>query len=219
MVTIDGVLRSRATRPVWVMEEAGAAYDLVPVLQSYRLPDPTSADAPLNTASLAFLKVNPQGQVPALVDGSFTLTESMATALYLARVYGGDIGPRDAREEAEATQWAFVGATSIEGPGLDILYPYAKGEAQTPEGAAKISAASDALQRPFARIEAHLQGRYWLMGGRFTVADIVLAECVRYTQPHAPALAPFPALSAWIARCQARPAFKTMMERRNAEPA
>ncbi|HBV53632.1 MAG TPA: glutathione S-transferase, partial [Rhodobacteraceae bacterium] len=37
--------------------------------------------------------------------------------------------------------------------------------------------------------------------------------------PHAPALAPFPALSAWIARCQARPAFKTMMERRNAEPA
>ena len=104
MVTIYGVLRSRATRPVWVMEEAGAAYDLVPVLQSYRLPDPTSADAPLNTASLAFLKVNPQGQVPALVDGSFTLTESMATALYLARVYGGDIGPRDAREEAEAYQ-------------------------------------------------------------------------------------------------------------------
>lgn len=219
MVKIYGVLRSRATRPVWLLEEAGASYDLIPVIQSYRLADHTAADAPFNTQSPEFLAVNPQGQVPAMADGDLVLTESMAITLYLSRKLGGALGPQSVAEEGEAIQWGFVAATGVETPALDILYTYAKGEVGTPAGDAKVAAGTEALKRPFARIEAHLQGRDWLMGDRFTVADIMLAECVRYAQPHAPALAPYPALSAWIARCQARPAFKAMMERRNAEPA
>lgn len=217
MVTIHGVLRSRATRPVWLMMEAGVPFERVPVIQSYRLADPQAADAPFNTASKAFLAINPQGQIPVMVDGDLVLTESMAIALHLARRYGGALGPQTPDEDAQALQWAFVAISAVEGPALDILYPYQFGQADTPEGAAKIAAASAALARPFGRIEAHLQGRDWLMGGRFTVADICLAECVRYAQPHPPALAPFPALSAWIARCQARPAFQAMMVQRNAE--
>ena len=219
MLTIYGVLRSRATRPVWLLDEAGAEYRLVPVIQSYRLADPAAPDAPVNTQSPDFLAVNPQGQIPAMQDGDLVLTESMAITLYLARNLGGALGPKDLTEEAEAVQWAFVAATSVEMPALDILYSYGKGEVGTPAGNAKVAAATEALKRPFARIDAHLSGRDWLMGDRFTVADIALAECVRYAQPHGPALSPYPALSAWIARCQARPAFQAMMARRNAEPA
>lgn len=218
MVTLYGVLRSRATRPIWLMREAGVAFDHVPVIQSYRLADPQAADAPFNTASPAFVAINAQSQIPAMVDGDLVLTESMAIALYLARQYGGALGPQSPAEEGEAMQWAFAAISGVEGPALDILYTFAAKAEGTPDGAAKIATATSALQRPFARIEAHLQGRDWLMGGRFTVADICMAECVRYAQPHGPALAPYPALSAWIARCQARPAFAAMMVERNAEP-
>lgn len=218
MITLYGVLRSRATRPYWLLAEAGAQFDLVPVIQAYRLADPAAADAPLNTASPAFLAINPQGQVPALKDGDLVLSESMAITLYLARRLGGDAGPRDLAEEGLAMQWALLAATAVEDPALEIMFTYGKGEAASAEGQAKLASATQALARPFARIEAHLQGRDWLMGGRFTVADILMAECVRYAQPHAPAMDPFPALKGWIARCQARPAFKAMMERRSAEP-
>jgi glutathione S-transferase len=57
------------------------------------------------------------------------------------------------------------------------------------------------------------------MGGRFTVADINLAECLRYSQAHKPLIAAYPKTYAWLARCQARPAFQNMMATRNAEPA
>lgn len=219
MITIYGVLRSRATRPVWLLDELGADYTLVPVVQAYRLADPQAPDAPLNTASPEFLAINPMGQVPALDHDGFCLSESMAITLYLARVLTGDPCPRDAREEGAAVQWAMLASCAVETPALDVLMTHARGEAASAAGQAKLAAATAALARPLARIEAHLAGRAWLVGDRFTVADILLAEAVRYAQPHPPALAPFPAVQAWIARCQARPAFQAMMARRNAEPA
>lgn len=218
MITLHGVLRSRATRPVWLLLEAGVPFERVPVIQAYRLTDPAAADAPFNTASAGFLALNPQSQIPVMQDGALVLTESMAIALYLARRYGGALGPQTPEEDGEALQWAFLAISGIEGPALEILYPYQFGTADTPEGAAKIAAATQALARPLVRIEGHLQDRDWLMGGRFTVADICLAECLRYAQPHPPALAPYPALRGWLARCQARPAFVAMMAERNAEP-
>ncbi len=57
------------------------------------------------------------------------------------------------------------------------------------------------------------------MGERFTVADINVAEIVRYAQPHAPLFDSRPALKAWLERAQARPAFKAMWAKRLAEPA
>jgi glutathione S-transferase len=63
-----------------------------------------------------------------------------------------------------------------------------------------------------------LEGAEWLVGQRFTVADINTAECVRYAQGHPTLLGEFPAVKAWLARCQARPAFQAMWTKRNAEP-
>lgn len=219
MLKIYGVYRSRATRPLWLLAETATAFDHIPVIQSYRLAEPLAAGAPLNTLSPAFLEISPQSAIPVMVDGDLVLTESLAITLYLARQYGGDLGPRDAAETALAEQWALFSGISIDPPGIDILYTYVDGLAETTEGSAKIADAVDRLSRPLARLEAHFANHDYLMGGRFTVADINLAECLRYSQAHKPLIAAYPKTYAWLARCQARPAFQNMMATRNAEPA
>ncbi len=219
MLTIYGVLRSRATRPLWLLAEAGTSFTHVPVIQSYRLADPLAPDAPLNTLSPEFLKISPQSAVPVMVDGDLVLTESLAITLYLARQYGGPLGPQTTAELAQAEQWALFGGISIDLPGIDIIYTYADGLNETADGAAKIANAVDRLSRPLARLEAHLTQNDHLIGTRFSVADIMVAECLRYSQAHKPLHAAYPKTFAWLARCQDRPAFVEMMARRNAEAA
>ena len=219
MLTIYGCYRSRATRPLWLLKETGTPFRHVPVIQAYRLADPAATDAPFNTASAAFLAVNPQGQIPVMDDDGFLLTESMAITLYLARRYGGDLGAKDGLEDALSLQWALFAATSIEAPALVISFAYAQDRAVTPEGQAEIAKSSDQLRRPFARLEGYFANRDWLIGNRFTATDICVAECVRYASAHAPLMAEFPRLSDWLARCQARPGFKAMWDARLAEPA
>jgi glutathione S-transferase len=219
MIRLYGVARSRATRPLWVLYETGIAFEQIPVIQAYRLEDPKAADAPLNTASPAFLAVNAQGLVPALQDGALVMTESLAIAWYLARAYGGDLAPKTAQEEAMALQWGFVGGTSVEDAGLRITKAVTALGYEAAMQEAAVQADLAALRRPFALIEAGLAGRDWLLGARFTVADIMLAECVRYAQTATELLADYPRLSAWLARAQSRPAFAKLMADRAAEPA
>ncbi len=211
MLTLYGVYRSRASRPLWLLGETGTPFTHVLVIQSYRLAQPLAAEAPLNTASPAFLAINPMGQVPVLADDDgLVLTESMAMTLHLARTCGGDLGPASATEDARMLNWAFFAATAIEPLSLTLL--------QTPaEDAASIEAAAQRIGRPLARLEAHLVGRPWLLD-RFTVADICVAECLRYAQGHKGLVATYPASFGWLTRCQARPAFQTMWAKRLAEP-
>lgn len=219
MITIYGVLRSRASRPVWLLKEIGQDYQVKPVIQAYRLADPAAPDAPLNTKSPAFLAINPLGLVPCLQDGDLVLTESLAITLYLARAYGGALGPLNPAEEGQAMMWTLLAATTLEAPALDILLTHSGGEAATPKGQARIATARAAIAPVLARLEAHLAGHDWLVGGRFTVADINMAECLRYATAEPDLLSAHPATRAWLARCHARPGFQAMWAERNAEPA
>jgi glutathione S-transferase len=219
MLTLYGVHRSRASRPIWLLHEIGLTFTHVPVIQAYRLSDAAAADAPFNTASPAFLKVNPMGQVPAMDDDGLVLTESLAICLHIARRHGGDLAPQGDRETAQAENWALFGASTLETPGIDILYTYAESLADTPDGAAKIAAGVAALARPMARLEAHFGAGNWLIGDRFTVADVMVAECLRYGSAHKPLMDAHPLTAAWLSRCQSRPAFQKMMTARLAEPA
>lgn len=219
MLTIYGVYRSRASRPLWLLKESGTEFRHEPVIQAYRLADPSAADVPVSTASASFLAVNPQGQIPAMDDDGFILTESLAITLYLAKRYGGDLGPKDDRESALMTQWALVAATGIEPPAIEIMYTTTQGRIGTPEGDAAIVKADQALTRPFARLEGMLSARNWLVGNRFTAADICVAECVRYASSHDELMQAHPHLTAWLARCHDRPGFKAMWAARLAEPA
>ncbi len=210
MLTVYGVYRSRASRPLWLLKETATPFVHVPVIQAYRVTD-GSDPGMLTTDAPDFLQVNPMGQIPAMTDGDLLLTESLAITLYVARAYGGPLGPASLAEEGTVTNWALFAATAIEPVSILLL--------QTPaEDAEGIAAAAERMRRPLARLEAHLAGREWLLD-RFTVADICVAECLRYAQGHAGLVAAHPETFAWLARCQARPAFQAMWAARLAEPA
>ena len=88
---------------------------------------------------------------------------------------------------------------------------------QSEEGQEKLAALGKTMKKPLAVFEAHLASDGHVAGGRFTVADLGLAEIVRYVQGHPELLADFPRVRDWLERCQARPGFKAMWEKRNAE--
>lgn len=218
-LTIYGVLRSRATRNVWLAKELGLEYRLVPVIQSYRLPDASAPDAPLNTASPAFLAINPNGRVPTIEDDGFVLHESLAINLYLAKKHGGPVSPLDWREEALATMWSLWAANECEPHSIQVLYH----RVMKPEGErdpAVAEAAVAALRRPFGVLEGVLRtGAGYLIGGRFTVADLNVAEVLRYAQAAPELFDAHPGVKSWLATCQARPAYREMMAARDLEPA
>jgi glutathione S-transferase len=218
-LTLYGVYRSRATRNIWLLKELDVPFEHVPVIQAYRLAHPLAMDAPINTASPSFRVVNPNGLIPVLEDNGLIITESLAINLYLAKKHGGPLAPRDLAEDAQMTMWALWAMTECEPHTLAILYNrVAKPEHERDKALADASVI--ALQRPFDVLETHLAAHGGcIVGGRFTVADINLAEVLRYAQGAPELFDSHPSIKAWIDACQSRPAFRTMMEQRNAEPA
>jgi glutathione S-transferase len=216
---IYGVLRSRASRVVWLAYELSIAFEQVPVIQAYRLADPSAPEAPFNTASPSFRTVNPNGLVPTIDDDGFILHESLAITLYLSKKHGGPLAPRELREDALMTMWSLWGATECETNALTILrHRMALPENERDPNAAEAAVA--ALKGPFAVLDTALkEGGGQVVGGRFTVADINLAEIVRYAQPATELFEAAPQVRRWLEACQSRPAFKAMWEARNAEPA
>lgn len=218
MLTIHGVTRSRASRIIWLCHEIGLPFRQIPVIQAYRLPDPDAEGAPLNTHSPGFLKLSPQGAIPVLQDGDLTLSELLACTLHLARKHGQPFGPADAAEDALMLQWSFYGCTTIEPDALTILFLHRPGQPQSGADQAAIANAAERLIRPLRVLEDHLAQNGHMVGRRFTVADINMAEIVRYAQSHGALLEQFPALRDWLSDCQARPGFRKMWQERLAEP-
>lgn len=115
-------------------------------------------------------------------------------------------------------QWSLWAATNVETAALDVLYNrVAKPAAE--RDPAKVAAGLEALRAPVAVIDGALAGKDYLVGNRFTVADINVAEVMRYAQAAPELFESASNAKRWLAACQARPAFKTMMARRDAEPA
>ncbi len=218
MITIYGSLRSRALRPIWLLRELDAPHEVKTTIQAYRLADPASSTAPFNTADPAFTALNPMGQVPVLVQGDLVMTESVAMTLYLARRAGGPLSAASAQEDAQILQWAFLGVSAIEAPALEILMTYHQRDPGSAQGQAALKAARASLARPLARMQAHLDQSDWLVGARFTVADLVLAEIVRFAGDDTTLFDAWPAVSRWLARARSRPVYAALWAARNAEP-
>jgi glutathione S-transferase len=210
---IYGMLRSRASRNAWLCEELGVKYEKVPVMQAYRLADPHASDAPFNTFSPAFRKVNPNGHIPTMDDDGLVLHESLAINLYLVKKHGGPLAPRDLREEGLTYMWTLWAATEVEPHSVTIVQNAGKDQAA-------VDAAAAHLPGPFAVLDAALkEGGGYLIGNRFTVADLNVAEVLRYAQPAGSLFEAAPNVKRWIETCQSRPAFKRMSADRLAEPA
>lgn len=218
-LTIYGCYRSRATRVIWLANELGLPFTHVPVIQAYRLPDPNAPGVPLHTRSAEFLKVNPNGHIPSIDDNGFKLHESLAINLYLARKHGGPLAPQNAQEEGLAIMWSLWAATECETHALNLQqhlvgYPPEK---RKPE---LVEAALAALPHPFAVLDQALaENNGYLIGGRFTAADINVAEIIRYAKPATQLFDAAPRVKAWLETCQARPAFQAMWQARDAEAA
>jgi glutathione S-transferase len=218
LLKIYGVYRSRASRNIWLASELGLPFQQIPVVQAYRLADPLASDAPFNTRSPAFLAVNPGGQIPSIDDDGVVLHQSLGINLYLARKHGGPLAPANLVEDGQATMWTLWAATDVEPHSIQVLYHMVGKPPE--ERDPKIAAAGvEALRPHFAVLDRHLSHTGFVVGDRFTVADINVAEVFRYAMPAAALFEAAPHVKAWLAACHARPAYKAMMAKRDAEPA
>lgn len=205
MITIYGVHRSRASRTIWLAHELGIPFKLVPVIQRYRLKEPIPTDV-VHTKSPSFLEVNPNGHIPTLEDDGLVLHESLAINLYLAKKHGGPLAPSTVGEDGLMSMWSLWAATEVEPHSLSI--------AQNGPTADTI----DALRSPFAVLQEALSSGF-LVGDRFTVADINVAEVVRYADGATQLFKEAPRVKAWFEACRARPAYRKMWDSREKEPA
>lgn len=214
MLTIYGVYRSRASRNIWLAEELGIPFRQVPVIQHYR----SVPAGMLHTQSPEFLKINPSGLIPSIDDDGLVLHESLAINLYLARKHGGPLAGASVAEEGQIAMWSLWAATGVEPHAINILY-HRMGNPTGVKDPKIADAAVESLKGPFAVLDKALAKSGWLVGDRFTVADLNAAEIVRYALPAPELFEAAPRVKAWLAACQARPAFMKMWAARDAEPA
>jgi glutathione S-transferase len=194
-IQIYGPTASRAARALWIAHELDIPFEHVGMeMKDLKTPE--------------YLKVNPNGKVPTLVDGDFKLFESMAINLYLAKRFNKDgFWPASPEDQARCYQWSFWGMTEIEKPLLTILIDMfmTAPDKRKPEAVAE---AQKTLPKPFAVLNAALDGREYLLGSAFTVADLNLASILSWSRPIKYDFKPYSNAGAWLDRCLARPSYK-----------
>ncbi|QSQ18302.1 glutathione S-transferase family protein [Myxococcus landrumensis] len=184
---------TRDLRVLWALEELGVPYEVHGV------------DHPAGELrSETFLRMNPFAQVPVLDDEGFVLTESAAILLYLAEKTGRLI-PTDFQGRAQVTRWCFAALSTVELPLSQILMIDLIG-ASDPTGAQRRPGLVKYAERVLGALEVWLEEREYLVGGEFTVADILMATVLREVR-NAGVLEGFPKVSAYRDRCEARPAW------------
>ena len=195
---IYGISASRAFRSLWAIEEVGVEFDHVPT--SFR-GDAQEPD---------YLAVNPNGRIPALVDGDLKLFESMAINLYLAGKYQPGLlsAPSLSDEAAQALihQWSVWAISEIEPLQMQIVVQ----KFFTPEDKRNekvIAGATKGLQRPLKVLETQLSANDYLLGTTFTLADLNLAGVMDLLSMLEFDLSEYPAVSRWLAACYGRASF------------
>ena len=182
----------------WALEEMGVPY-------TYELVDLMTGAHKRSE----FTALNPHGRVPVLEDDGFVLYESNAILLYLASRYGKDsLLGSDPRELALIQQWLFVPAFDIQ-PYLQKAFVcklYASlGQAFDADAHAR---ALRELPPGLEVLDRHLAGKTYVVGERFSIADIAIAESIGVADFAGCDLAPYAQIRAWFARISERPAFQ-----------
>jgi len=195
MLKLYGCPNTRSMRSTWALEEVGADYEFQAVLLRKgegRRP--------------SFLRVNPAGKVPVLVDGDLVLSESAAICTYI-----GDLFPASGltpswgtQDRARYNQWMAFAIAELEQP----LWTIAKHRSALPEEL-RVPNVEDAAKWEFGRacrvLEKGLGGADYILADRFTAADILLAHTIAWADS---ARVPMeaPSLKVYAERLLARPA-------------
>jgi glutathione S-transferase len=196
---------SNVQKPMWLMEEMGITYQRV------------DAGGPFGkNKEAAYLAMNPNGYVPTLVDGSFTLWESNTITRYLAAKYRAEtFYPGDLKRRADIERWMdwgmFVLAESLSVAFMGIMRtaPDQRDLSAILKSCAKTEAALRILNN-------QLSERDYVCGDDLTLADIATGiNCYRwynlpfdsigFTRPS------LPNLQAWYERLSARPAYQKVV--------
>lgn len=178
---------TRSTRCRWLLQELGVPFESV----SLQLCKGEQFDP-------AFLKLNPFGRVPVLVDGQLVLRESIAICFYLAEKYAdrGFIPPSGTAERGQHDQWTLFCATELEQPLWQIrrhtlLYPEEK------RLQSEVEVSIENFHKAAAVLEDELACKKTLLGDQFMVADIA-TTCTLWWANRYRLLDRFPALRQYM---------------------
>jgi glutathione S-transferase len=193
-LTIYGKTQSRTSRVLWLAKELGLPFEHVSIDQragETRKPD--------------FLKINPNGHIPAIRDGDLVLWESLAINEYLIHKHGGPLAPKTSDDWGRFYMWTMWAMTEVE-PQANLVYQHTvvlPEEKRNPQVAAS---AREALKAPLSVLDGALAKNDYLLGSAFTVVDLNVA-CTLSNMPRVNYdLAPWPKVAAWLPKCTSRPA-------------
>ncbi len=200
MLKVHHLNNSRSQRILWLLEELGTAYEIVPYQR----------DAVTNLAPPTLKAIHPLGKSPVIADGPHTIAESGAAVEYLIERYGaGALRPEPASQAYwRYVEWLHYAEGSAMLPLMLNLYVKRLGEAGAPLHE-RISSETD---NHLAYIAGSLGERPFLMGEALTGADIQVSFVAEVARAFG-RLAPYPNLSAYVERIQGRPAYRRAIEK------
>jgi glutathione S-transferase len=200
MITIHHLLVSQSERVIWLMEELGLPYEL----KSYPR-EPSGLAPPI------FRQLHPLGGAPVIQDGDVTMAESLAIFTYILDLYGEgklQIAPGQPGY-ADYTYWFNYANAG--------LMPQAMQHLMTVMFGAGDAARAAMMQERFARhlgmLNDRLKDHAYIVGDRFTAADILLHFPFGTMSAFAAVdIGGFPNIRAWLGRLSARPAYQKAMK-------
>ena len=182
---------ARDTRVRWALEEAGQPYD-VRLLSFAAMKEP------------AHLALHPFGQIPTYEEGDLALFESGAIILHIAERHAGLL-PEDANARARAIAWMFAALNTVEPPILDReISTYT--ERDKSWFGERLTALDDRVRGRLGQLASRLGRGDWL-DGAFSAGDLTMVSVLQRLKGSG-LLNDYPALTAYVARGEARPAFK-----------
>ncbi len=156
-----------------------------------------------------FLAINPNGKVPALVDGELSLWESNAVMSYLAgKAEKNDLWPPDMRRY-DIMRWMYWeqahwsrGTSTLIG---EYVFKSMRGEEPDPE---RVAEGEAEFSKYASVLNNHLEGKTWLVGDGLTLADFAVGALMTYAVPARYPLDDFPHINAWYARLEEQEAWQ-----------
>jgi len=178
----------RDLRPRWAFEEVGQAYE-VDFVRDAKAPD--------------YRQYQPFGQVPAYQDDQLEIFESGAIVLHIAK-RAGQLIPNDPVGEMKAVQWLIAALNSVE-PAVMEYAMNAIFEADRPWSGDRQPVVLSYIERRLGDLETRLTSRVWLEEDGFTIGDLMMVSVLGGLRGTG-ILDRFPAVAAYVARGEARPA-------------
>ena len=152
----------------------------------------------------AHLALHPFGQIPTYEEGELTLFESGAIVLHLGQHHAGLL-PDDANARARAIMWMFAALNTVEPPILELQTARFL-EGDKPWAAERLPLIRDRIRHRLGQLAVRLGDADWL-DGAFSAGDLMMVHTLLRLKPSA-MLGEYPNLAAYVARGEARPAYK-----------